>query len=207
MTRPNNQELFRQQVETFASKPLSRDATVIINDFWDNWEDIRQNVVDGSAEILVDRLFLQGSYPNFGRYAIWKGFGLILMPFSIFLILIGIVAGYVWGWVGVWQTGLGALVVGYALLKVGDYIGWKDCKKFRDSLITKLLSAPSDGMVKLCVEYICGNIGLRTNVSVVAFWPALPSSALTGKVAFIGARDKAAASLLSRQYYSYGRYS
>lgn len=171
---------FHKYVQEAAPQELDPEAATVVYDIWDHWELIYEGLIGGSVEILIDTLFLSKNHPKFGRYNTWKGFGLLLMAASVLLILVGILSSYVWELNIVWQVGLSVLIAGYVFRRIGIHICAKDSKKFRDALIDELSTTPKVGMTVLCLEYLCGDIGLRTDRGGIAFWPVLPSTAFVG---------------------------
>ncbi|MCY4419835.1 MAG: hypothetical protein OXC42_01030 [Gammaproteobacteria bacterium] len=168
---------FRKHVQDVAPQALDSETITVVDDLWDNWEQIKTALVDGSAVILIDILFLPRNHPELGRYTTWRSLSLILIPVGVLLLLAGILSSYVWGLDIVWKTGLGVLIASYVIRRIGIYICAKDSNKFRDALVEKLSATPEVGMTVLCLEYLCGDIGIQADRESAAFWPELPSAA------------------------------
>jgi hypothetical protein len=138
-------EQFKITIESMIGKSLTYSAIEAARDFHDYWYSFIELTSHRQLSAQIDPLFLAHYYPQFRRYQVWKGGGLILA-------LIGLVLIVVWFF---WQVGLPLLIGAGVMYLVSKRIMNNDAKQFEEELMKDATLNPSDGgFAKLCANYI-----------------------------------------------------
>jgi len=70
---------FTGQIEQLFGKPLTMRAAEAARDFWNHWESFTDLISRRQLSVRVDPLVLAHNFPQYRRYHMWKGAGIILL--------------------------------------------------------------------------------------------------------------------------------
>ena len=166
-------EEFTGQIERLFGKSLTPPAIQATADFWNHWAAFTQLISQRQLSAHVDPLFLAHNFPQYSRYHMWKGAGLVSLVLGLLVI-----------WF-VWPIGIVLLVSGIALHMFGNRVRFNDARTFAEEVMKEAtLNATDAGFARLCAHYITGIIQLVTPAAF-AHWPQHPSNVITGNRTFI----------------------
>jgi len=164
---------FKKNIETLFGQSLTARASEAAEDFWNHWFSFSELIAQRSLTVNVDALQLSQIFPQYNRYHVWKGIGIIAVVLGIILALF------------FWKFGLVFIVAGIGLRFWGQRLKFNDAKEFAEELMKEATLNPQErGYARLCGNYIAGTIRL-VSPSGSAIWPQFPSNAVTGEQSLI----------------------
>ena len=164
---------FKSLLTDLFGQPLNQEAEVAARDFWQNISAITEGVSQGSISIYPDFIFLARDFPEYKKYAVWKGLAILIFLISLLVFIFS------------WKIAIFILALSVVCHIIGNLQRRVSGQKFVSGIKTSIMARDvSKGVGKLCAHYIAGHVLLVSNIGR-AHWPRFPSAVLTGKQDFI----------------------
>jgi hypothetical protein len=164
---------FKANIEEIFGQKLTTPAAHAAEDFWNNWSSFSSLISRRSLSAGVDMLMLTHNFPEYKRYNIWRGAGIVIF-------IIGLVCFFF-----SWMIGIVVVAFGAGFYYWGGRVMVNDAKNFAEKLMKEATLNPSrGGYAELCAHYIGGTIQL-VSASGSAHWPQYPSNVISGERTFI----------------------
>jgi len=164
---------FKMNIEKLFGQRLTEPASQAADDFWRNWSAFSALIANRSLAVHVDAFRLTHNFPEYRRYQVWKGAGIVAF-------LVGIV--FLWFY---WQIGVALIALGIGLHFWGGRMKFNAARSFAEELMKNATLNPSaGGYARICTNYIAGIIQLDSPVGS-AHWPQFPSNVISGERSFI----------------------
>lgn len=164
---------FKANIEALSGQRLTGPAIHAAEDFWNNWSSFSALISARSLVVHVDALRLSKNFPEYKRYNVWKGSGILAFIVDIVIF-----------WFS-WQIGVVIAALGGVFYYWGGRVKFNDAKNFAENLMKEATLNPSSGgYAGLCANYIAGIIQI-VSPSGSAHWPQYPSNVISGERTFM----------------------
>jgi hypothetical protein len=164
---------FKANIEALFGQRLTGPAIHAAEDFRNNRSSFSALISARSLDVHVDVLRLSKNFPEYKRYNVWKGSGILAFIFGIVVF-----------WFS-WQIGVVIAALGGVFYYWGGRAKFNDAKNFAENLMKEATLNPSSGgYAGLCANYIAGIIQI-VSPSGSAHWPQYPSNIISGERTFI----------------------
>jgi len=166
-------EEFKDVLEESFDQKLTSDADVAAKDYWENWDQLRDQLGDGSISVNVDALALGQKLPEYRKHHPIKGLAKVVFVGGIVTLFFN------------WKIGLGVIGLGIVINIYGSTVQTNTSSDFTADILRNIKDNNlKEGMVTLCSHYIAGTIEL-SGIQGNAHWPQHPSNVLTGQTGFV----------------------
>lgn len=148
-------EEFKKTLEDLFGQSLNEKASAAAADFWKHMSEIRNGIRSREISIMIDMLFLARQFPEYKRYHIWKGLGIVLIPVAVVAFFFQ------------WQVGVAAILASFGARAYGNRVKQSDASRFASELIEGVTQSDSIvPVVKICAHYIAGIISFASHICI-----------------------------------------